>query len=161
MENQALLFAIFIINGVLIGILFDIFRIIRKTFKTTDMITYIHDTLFWLLTGLLTLYFIFIYNNGEIRFYIFLGIMLGITLYMLILSKHIIKISVKIVNFLKDILVNISSIIIYPFKIIAKIIKKIFLKPVSFIFINIRLFFTKKFIKFVKTLKKTQKEQKI
>ena len=134
------------------------YRNVKEEFRTH---TYIHDTLFWLLTGLLTLYFIFIYNNGEIRFYIFLGIMLGITLYMLILSKLIIKISVKIVNFLKDILVNISSIIIYPFKIIAKIIKKIFLKPVSFIFINIRLFFTKKFIKFVKTLKKTQKEQKI
>lgn len=33
MNNQAYLFVIFIINGALVGFLFDIFRIIRKRLK--------------------------------------------------------------------------------------------------------------------------------
>ena len=54
--NQAYLFLIFTINGIVIGILFDIFRILRKSFKTSDTITYIEDILFWILTGLILLY---------------------------------------------------------------------------------------------------------
>ena len=69
--NQAYLFCIFIINGIIIGILFDFFRILRKTFKTSDLITYIEDSLFWILTGIIILYSIFVFNSGEIRFFIF------------------------------------------------------------------------------------------
>ena len=47
--NQAYLFLIFIINGIIIGVLFDFFRILRKTIKTKDAITYIQDILFWIL----------------------------------------------------------------------------------------------------------------
>ena len=53
--NQANLFLIFTINGILIGLLFDIFRILRKSFKTPDIITYIEDFFFWLITGLILL----------------------------------------------------------------------------------------------------------
>jgi spore cortex biosynthesis protein YabQ len=65
MNNQAYTFIIFIINGIIIGFLFDCFRIIRKSFKTSDIITYIEDILFWIIAGITTLYFIFIYNNRR------------------------------------------------------------------------------------------------
>ena len=39
--NQAYLFLIFTSNGVFIGLLFDFFRILRKSFKTINIITYI------------------------------------------------------------------------------------------------------------------------
>ena len=48
--NQGIIFLIFVLNGFAIGFLFDIFRILRKAFKTTDTITYIEDILFWILT---------------------------------------------------------------------------------------------------------------
>ena len=49
-SNQANLFLIFTINGVIIGLLFDFFRILRRSFKTKDIITYIEDIIFWILT---------------------------------------------------------------------------------------------------------------
>ena len=98
MNNQALLFVIFVINGILIGILFDIFRVLRKSFKTSDIITYIEDIMFWIGAGVLTLYFIFCYNNGEIRFFIFLGIILGISIYILTISKYFMKVSIIIIS---------------------------------------------------------------
>ena len=52
-------FIIFTIIGVIISIIFDIFRILRKTFKTPDLITYIEDIIFWILTGLIVLFSIF------------------------------------------------------------------------------------------------------
>ena len=63
-ENQAYLFIIFVINGILIGLLFDFFRILRRSFKTNDFMTYVEDIIFWILTGLIILYSIFTFNNG-------------------------------------------------------------------------------------------------
>ena len=93
--NEIYIFLLFILTGMSIGILFDIFRILRKSFKTIDFITYIQDFLFWLLAGAILLYSIFSFNNGELRGYIFIGVILGIILYMLILSKYFVKISVN------------------------------------------------------------------
>ena len=121
--NQALLFFIFVINGLLIGIVFDIFRILRISFKTKDFVTYIEDIAFWLITGAIVLYSIFIFNNGEIRFFIFIGIIIGVILYMMLFSSNVIKISVLIIKFLK-------KIIIIPIKILKK--------PITMITINIR-----------------------
>ena len=89
--NQAYLFLIFSINGIIIGLLFDIFRILRRSFKTSDGITYIQDVLFWILTGLLILYNIWYFNDGEIRIFMFLGIIMGVLIYMSTLSNILIK----------------------------------------------------------------------
>lgn len=136
--NQAYLFLIFTINGIIVGILFDIFRILRKTFKTSNTFTYIEDVLFWILTGLILLYSIFTFSNGEIRFYMFLGVFLGCFLYMLLFSKTFVKVNVKIVLVLKNIIKKIISIISFPFIQIFKYLKPILFKPVKFITINIK-----------------------
>lgn len=148
--NQAYLFFIFIINGIVIGLLFDFFRISRKVFKTNDVMTYIEDVLFWILTGAIVLYSIFIFNNGEIRLFMFLGIVLGAFLYMILISSYVIKINVKIINFL-----------MIPFKFIYKVLHKLLLKPVNFLIINIRKSFTNFGIKIYNNLKRPKKEKNI
>jgi len=102
-SNQANLFLIFVIDGLIIGLLFDTFRILRKSFKTSDLITTVEDILFWIITGIIILYTIFIFNNGEIRFFMFIGIFLGALLYMLLISKYLIKLSVGIIKVLKKV----------------------------------------------------------
>lgn len=160
MNNQAYLFVIFIINGILIGLLFDIFRIIRRTSKTTDLATYIQDVAFWIITGIMTLAFIFYYNNGEIRFYVFLGIILGISIYILTISKYVIKISVKIVNYIKRIISIIVNIILLPLKSVWKILNKFLFNPFFFVFINIRKNLTKNTSNLINFIKKTHKTTK-
>lgn len=137
-KNQAYLFLVFTINGIIIGLLFDIFRILRKSFKTSDMITYIQDILFWILTGLILLYSIFTFSDGEIRFYMFIGIFIGCLIYMMMFSKYFIKINVKIITIIKKIIGITLSIIIFPINILFKFMKKIFFKPINFITINIK-----------------------
>ena len=144
-NNQAQLFLVFIINGIIIGILFDFFRILRKSFKTNDLSTYIEDFLFWILTGFSILFTLFKFNNGEIRLYMFFAIAIGILLYMLIFSSHIIKINVSIITFLKKIFKKLLFYIYIPIKFVLKIVKKIIFKPISFIFINIRSLYTNLF----------------
>lgn len=118
-ENQAYLFLVFTLTGIAIGLLFDFFRALRKSIKTVDFVTYIEDILFWTLTGILILYNIWYFNNGEIRIYMFLGIIMGILIYSLILSS----IFTKVITF---ILKKIFTILELPFKTIISIFNKIF-----------------------------------
>lgn len=141
--NQAYLFLIFVINGVIIGLIFDFFRILRISFKTKDFVTYIEDILFWIITGVILLYSIFIFNNGEIRLFMFIGVIIGILLYILLISKYIIKVNVYIINILK-------KIVGIPIKMLYRFIKKVFFRPISFVIINIRKIFTKKYKNIVK-----------
>lgn len=104
-ENQAYLFLVFSLTGVFIGALFDIFRALRKSFKTSNIITYIEDIIFWILTGTLIIYNIWYFNDGEIRIYMFLGIIIGILIYLLTLSTIFSKISVLIFNLIKRIII--------------------------------------------------------
>ena len=130
MHNQVYVFLIFILNGFLIGLLFDTFRILRKSFKTSNIITNIQDIIFWILSGLLSIYSIFKFTDGTLRIYIFLGILLGYILYLLIFSKIYIGIFVYILTFIKKLL---YFTIIVPFSFILRIISKIIFRPLKFI----------------------------
>ena len=155
--NQAYLFLIFTINGIIIGLLFDFFIISRKVFNTKDVVTYIEDVLFWILSGAIVLYSIFVFNNGELRLYMFLGIVLGAFIYLLYISSYIIKINVKVIHLLK----KIFGFVILPFNYIYKLLHKIFLKPVTFLFINIRKSSTNFATKMYKNLKMPKKAKNI
>ena len=115
--NELYNFVIFILTGMCIGLLFDIFRILRQSFKTTDFITYIQDIVFWILTGIIVLYSIFTFNKGDLRGYVFIGIISGIIIYMFFISKIIVNIMVKIITTLKN-------IVLFPIKLLFKLLKK-------------------------------------
>ena len=127
--NQLYILFVFIISGSIIGILFDLFRILRKSFKTPDIITYIEDTLFWIITGLFLLYIIFKYSFGEIRIYMFISLIIGLVVYFLTISKYFIDLNVKIINIFKISISKILYILFFPIKIIINILQKTFLKP--------------------------------
>ena len=99
--NQLYTLFVFILSVGVIGILFDLFRILRKSFKTPDIITYIEDILFWILTGLFLLYIIFKYSFGQLRIYMFVSLIIGIVIYFLTISKYFIKLNVKIIRIYK------------------------------------------------------------
>lgn len=156
-SNQAYLFLIFIVNGILIGLLFDFFRIARKVFQTSDIVTYIEDILFWILAGFIMLYSIFVFNNGELRLFMFLGIILGAFIYMILISSYIIKINMKIITILQ----KIFAIVLLPFKAIYQIFHKLFFKPITFLIINIRKISTYFDTKLYKRLKIVKKQKNI
>ena len=142
--NQLHLFIIFLINGIIIGFIFDMFRVFRKSFRHKDYIINIQDVLFWICTGIILLYSSFTFNDGELRLFMILSAFLGFVIYLLTLSKIIININVKIVLFVKKILGKIIKLIILP-------IRKIFFKPFTFLVINIKKSF--------KNLKLSKKEK--
>ena len=151
--EQLINFIYFMITGMVLGIIFDIFRILRKSFKTSDIVTNIQDILFGIITGIILLTSIFLFNKGELRLYLFIGICFGIVIYMLTISKYFIKLNVAIINFIKKIIVLITK----PFIFLLKFIKKLFFRPISFICINFKLLFKKILKKFKNNVKINKK----
>ena len=133
--SQAFIFLIFIINGILISFIFDLFRISRKTFKTPDWLTYVEDISFWLISCIILAYSIYTYNNGEIRLYMFIGLLIGAITYIITISKYVIKIFVTVIDKIKRILQIIARCIIFPIKVIGK--------PIIFVFVNFKRNFAK------------------
>lgn len=150
MHNQVYTFIIFILNGFLIGLLFDTFRILRKSFKTSNFITNIQDITFWILSGLLLIYSIFTFTDGYLRLYIFFGVLFGYILYLLIFSKIYIAFSVYIISFIKKI---IYILIVIPIRFILNILNIIIFKPVRFIFDKLFKKMSNTLIKLLKKLK--------
>ena len=108
-ENQTYLFIVFSLTGIGLGVLFDFFRALRKTFKTPDLVTYLEDIIYWILAGIIVLYNIWFFNDGEIRIYMILGILIGAVIYTLTLSTIFIKI-----NYFIMIIKDIKKICILP-----------------------------------------------
>lgn len=151
--TQIQLFCIFFLTGGIIGLLFDFFRILRKTIKTSDFITYLQDIIFWILSSIIIMYNIFTFNNGEIRLYLFLAILLGSLIYLLLVSKIIIKINLTCIKFFENILHKIILILKIPFSILFK--------PIEFIIINTKHILAIFINKIEKILKKSIKSQKM
>ena len=155
--NQAYLFLIFTLNGVFIGLLFDFFRILRKAFETINLITYIEDIIFWVLTGISIIFCMYKFSDGNLRLFMFIGLAFGIILYMLTLSKIIINTSVEIITFFKKLFKKIIKIIIIPIKLIYKFLYKIILKPLF----NLYTFLSKKILKLGYLIKNNKKIKKM
>lgn len=123
--SQIGIFLIYLISGVLICLLYDIFRAIRKTVKTPDIVTYMEDAVFWIIVAVFLIYLIFILNSGEIRFFMFLAICLGGIAYYFTLSKYFMKFSVHILTFIKVIIKKIITILLIPLKLFLKMNRKV------------------------------------
>ncbi len=152
LNNQSGLFVMYIAGGIIICILFDIFRALRKSIKTSDTITYVEDAIFWIITAVFLIYLIFVLNSGNLRIYNFIGLFLGVVIYYLTVSKYFMKILVKILTFFKKVITKILVILLIPARVIFKINKKL----ICIACINLQNM-TNIFKKFLKTTKKEKK----
>ncbi|MBR1539879.1 MAG: spore cortex biosynthesis protein YabQ [Clostridia bacterium] len=86
-SEQGRNFCLFFIIGLLIGFLFDIFRGFRRNLKLANLLVDLQDVLFLLLSGLLYLRSVLLFNHGNLRFYLVLSSAAGIVIYALTLSE--------------------------------------------------------------------------
>lgn len=110
----------FFVTGVLVGILFDIFRVTRKAFNTPNFLIYVEDTVFWILTGVLVLITLCTFTNGEIRLYMILMLICGTIIYFATISKYFVLFNTKLLEIVKKVV----NFIVLPFKKVIKILEK-------------------------------------
>lgn len=111
--NQAYIFLATVYAGMLLGLIYDVYRAFRMIIKPGKYFVAILDFSFWILATFLSFFIFFRVNGGEIRFYAFIGLALGWGLYVLIIDGITVKLLVKVYEI-------ISGIITWPIKKIIK-----------------------------------------
>jgi spore cortex biosynthesis protein YabQ len=108
-------------GGMAIALLYDIFRIFRRTVRTGVLSAYVQDLLYWLIVAVIMFLTIYHSNDGELRAYLFLGTFLGVLLYALIFSKFVVESSMLIIGMAVKLFKLVFSIVSYPIRLVLRI----------------------------------------
>ena len=98
--NEVRIFGASVLCGILGGVVFDVFRALRIKIKSGTAVVALEDILFWLVLSGIVFACIYRFNNGQLRWYIFLGILLGTIMYELTISSYIVAMFKKLLDFL-------------------------------------------------------------
>lgn len=115
-SSQAMLFLTSVQIGVLMGVLFDLIRIVRKMIKHPNFLVQIEDFLYWIACALIGFYMLYICNYAEIRPYIFIGMILGGVFYFSTFSIVFMKIATWVIEYVKALLRKLIALILIPIR---------------------------------------------
>ena len=104
------------LSGILVGILFDEYRIIRGS-NTIKIISIIEDILFWILTAIIIFIFLLYNSYAFLGMYVYVFMIISLNLYFKFISKYIIIIEKFIGKVIIKALRVIFKHLIYPIKL--------------------------------------------
>ena len=108
------------LSGILVGILFDEYRIIRGS-NTIKIISIIEDILFWILTAIIIFIFLLYNSYAFLGMYVYVFIIISLNLYFKFISKYIIMVE----KFIGKIIIKVLRVV---FKHLIYLIKLFMLK---------------------------------
>jgi len=85
-------------SSVLLGLLFDTYRVLRGHFRPPWIVTSVADLLYWLVAVCIAFLALLFGNWGELRFYVFIAMLSGVAAYYRLASRHAIKIIVLLLK---------------------------------------------------------------
>lgn len=127
-KSEIVIFLTMVYGGLIIGFVYDLYRVFRYFSKPKKIATFIEDLIFWIIVTSIALFTLLYSNYGELRGFVFIGIIFGALIYYYILSKLVVKTLVYIVGTIINFIKYIINIIISPFKFMVKLLLKPFKK---------------------------------
>ncbi len=128
-----------VLMGVGLGIFFDCFRVTRIIIPHTDFFVLLEDIIFLFIWAAAIVVFSLELARGEVRFYYFIGNVLGFTVYILTVGK-------LVVGIMKGVVFVISKVLNFLYSI--------FIKPIIKIFMSFSQILHKVFVTMYSNLKK-------
>ncbi len=123
-SREAFVFLCSAMSGAGLFLLYDLFRILRKTVGVGRLFTGIQDCLFWILSFIFMFCVIFYVNNGVVRFYEILGAILGAICYGFTLSAPILRILDAIIGIFSKFFKIFFKILLTPLTFAYNIINR-------------------------------------
>lgn len=128
--NQAIsvelwFFLVSILSGAILLAVYDLFRVLRRLIKHDSIIIALEDLLFWIGASLYIFSMMFRENNGIIRGFSIMGMIIGMVLYHFVLSEQIVGLITKLIRMLLRPLVIICRKIKAIIRIIIRKIRRI------------------------------------
>lgn len=118
LHAQAMLFLLTIGMGGGMGLLYDGLRIFRHALPHKPFWIQLEDGLFWFLAVFLVFGVMLHASSGEIRFFSILGLLGGMGLYWLTLSRLVIAVSDRVIRLVNYLLHLLLQILLTPFRLL-------------------------------------------
>ncbi|MGI6640879.1 MAG: spore cortex biosynthesis protein YabQ [Limnochordia bacterium] len=100
LSAQLYAFGIILLAGLTIGLVVDVYRVIRGILRPGLVSTAILDLMFWaLLTPILVIYLL-LANWGQLRGYVIMGLILGFAFYRLTMSRAVVALLLWLIDLL-------------------------------------------------------------
>lgn len=115
-----------ILWGLELAVFYDAFSIFRNVVRHKNFFVYAEDFLYWMACAIFVFEHLYEIGDGYIRWYMALGVGIGMLAYKLTLSKRIVKSVSYILNKLKGIMLKIIRVLLKPLCIARRKIKRLF-----------------------------------
>lgn len=109
--------------GMLLGVVYDLIRIIRLSFTRSEAALAAFDIFYALVCGVATFLFMLSVTDGQLRFFIVFGEIIGFFVYYFTFGALAVKFSRKTVEGIKTVLSKFLSFLLSPFKKIFHLIR--------------------------------------
>lgn len=158
--SQEYMLAVSIMTGMLLGSMWDAYRLLRHFIKLGPFGTAIGDFIYWLTSIYIGITLIFDISYGNVRFFLLLGFMTGALLYFYGISRYILRLLIFIVDKILKIIKKTIDFLTEPFKALIKKLR-IILYPFKLKYEKIRNNAKKRYKFFKFRLKKISKNKKM
>jgi len=136
LESQFFSFAVTVLMGLTVGVLFDFYNITKGIIRPRKLGTYLGDFLFWVITTIVIFFMLLIGNWGELRFYVVIGVLTGVVVYIKLFSRTFIRVLLSIIKFSGKVITKVVRTIKYAWFIITYpviLIKNTIIIPIGFV----------------------------
>lgn len=98
-----------ILLGMIFCLFYDLLRAFRFAVKLTDLSVFLYDVFYFSVISVITFIFLLAVTNGELRGFVFLGILLGFLLFYFTVSRVLLKYLKSVFVFLATLFNKISN----------------------------------------------------
>ena len=137
--NEAIFFGISILCGVGLVFVYDLFRIFRRILPHGNIWIGIEDVCYWIFSAVIVFLLLYQKNDGMMRFFAFLGMILGGGFYVLILSRFVVKVCVTVLGSILKIFGKVTGTALRPVFRIGKKIRTFLVKQLKKIYKTIKM----------------------
>lgn len=126
-SGEARTFLSIMLTGAALGCIFDIYRVTRNTFKLRNAGTMAADILYWMLAVAIVFSVLVAVNWGQIRFYVFIALVVGAVIYFRYFSRYVLSGLIRLIKLLNKVKISLEQALKRFFLIVLA-------KPACFIF---------------------------
>jgi len=118
-QFQSYVFSYSVYGGILIGILYDIYRAIKGRKRSERLVTSLWDVLFLFSVFIVIIWAVFSSSYGDIRAYVLIGFVVGFYLFEKLLGRIVVGIFCFLYRSIGSFLKKTNFILVFPIKLLC------------------------------------------
>ena len=121
---QLFLFFAFFTIGAVFALIYDMLKVSGRLVSGRSFFFVLKDVLFWLVVTVVMFAGCLKFNDGEFRFFMFVGVLLGALVYFKTISRFVVIVLGFIADCIKKTVTFMFGIFVFPLKLLLRIVNK-------------------------------------